>query len=48
MLENTLVNYTAYFKSLSSASALAAPIEEPVIEENTEAVSDSSNVASTN
>jgi Na+-transporting NADH:ubiquinone oxidoreductase subunit C len=48
MLENTLVNYTAYFKSLSSSSAVAAPIEEPVLEENTEAVSDTSNVASTN
>lgn len=48
MLENTLANYIAYFKTVTTPVVEETPAEEPAIEENTEAVSDTSNVASTN
>lgn len=49
MLENTLANYIAYFKSVSAPISEEMPAEEPVSEENmeTEAVSDSSTVVAT-
>lgn len=50
MLENTLANYIAYFKTVSAPTAEETPAEEPVSEENqgTEAVSDSTTLVTTN
>jgi hypothetical protein len=45
-----LANYIAYFKTVSAPAAEETPAEEPASDENqeTEAVSDSTTVATTN